>query len=99
MEPDLRGEYRALVISRPELFENPRGAGFEILLGEDEIRQAEEHVAEQKWRPTASRKQTKQLRTSCQHRQLNLSRRSLTARSAMASCSRHMPGPRREICS
>jgi ADP-ribose pyrophosphatase len=47
MESDLRGEYRALVTSRPELFENPRGAGFEILLHEDEIRQAEEHVAEQ----------------------------------------------------
>ena len=47
MEFDLRGEYRALVISRPELFENPRGAGFEILLDEDEIRQAEEYVAEQ----------------------------------------------------
>jgi hypothetical protein len=25
MESELRGEYRALVSSRPELFENPRG--------------------------------------------------------------------------
>lgn len=47
MKPGDRDEYRALVNSRPELFKNPPGAGFEILLDENEIRQAEEHVAGQ----------------------------------------------------
>jgi ADP-ribose pyrophosphatase len=47
METDHRDEYRALVSSRPELFKNPPGAGFEILLDENDIRQAEEHVAGQ----------------------------------------------------
>lgn len=47
METGDRSEYRALVNSRPELFENPSGAGFEILLDDDEIRQAEETVAKQ----------------------------------------------------
>ena len=39
--------YFSLVRSRPELFRNPRGADFEILLQEDEIRRAEEHMAEE----------------------------------------------------
>jgi ADP-ribose diphosphatase len=47
METGNRSEYRALVRSRPELFENPRGSGFKILLDEDEIRQAEEDTARQ----------------------------------------------------
>jgi ADP-ribose pyrophosphatase len=38
--------YLSLVSSRPELFRNPPGAGFEILLQETEIRQAEERMAE-----------------------------------------------------
>jgi ADP-ribose pyrophosphatase len=41
-----REAYRALVQARPELFRNPDGAGFAILLGEAEIRQAEQHIAE-----------------------------------------------------
>src|SRR5690349_18746534 len=47
MEAANRSEYRALVSSQPELFENPPDAGFEILLDENEIRQAEDNVAEQ----------------------------------------------------
>lgn len=47
MEPGNRDEYRALATSRPELFENPPGAGLEILLDEDDIRRVEEHVAGQ----------------------------------------------------
>jgi ADP-ribose pyrophosphatase len=47
METGNRDDYRALVSSRPELFDNPPDAGFEILLDEVEIRQAEEHVAGQ----------------------------------------------------
>ena len=38
--------YMSLVRSQPELFSNPPGAGYEILLRETEIRQAEEHMAE-----------------------------------------------------
>ena len=38
--------YLSLARSRPELFRNPPKAGFEILLQETEIRQAEEHMAE-----------------------------------------------------
>jgi len=38
---DSRADYRELVASRPELFSNPPGAAFEILLDEDEIKQAE----------------------------------------------------------
>lgn len=38
--------YFSLVKARPELFRNPSGAGFEILLQESEINQAEEFVAE-----------------------------------------------------
>jgi len=41
-----RDDYIALVKARPELFINPPGAGFEILLDEAEIRQAEERTAE-----------------------------------------------------
>lgn len=41
-----RDDYFALVKARPELFINPPGAGFEILLDEAEIRQAEERTAE-----------------------------------------------------
>lgn len=41
-----RAAYRALVEARPELFRNPDGAGFKILLEEAEIRQAEQHIAE-----------------------------------------------------
>lgn len=37
--------YFALVKARPELFRNPPGAGFEILLEESEIHQAEERAA------------------------------------------------------
>jgi ADP-ribose pyrophosphatase len=36
-----RADYHALVEKRPELFANPPGAGFEILLDEDGIRRAE----------------------------------------------------------
>jgi ADP-ribose pyrophosphatase len=39
--------YFSLVKTRPELFHNPPGVGFEILLQETEIRQAEERVAEE----------------------------------------------------
>jgi ADP-ribose pyrophosphatase len=38
--------YLSLARSRPELFSNPPKAGYEILLEETEIRQAEEHMAE-----------------------------------------------------
>lgn len=38
--------YMSLVRSHPELFSNPPNAGYEILLQETEIRQAEERVAE-----------------------------------------------------
>jgi len=38
--------YLSLARSRPELFSNPPEAGYEILLQETEIRQAEEHMAE-----------------------------------------------------
>lgn len=38
--------YFSLVTSRPELFSNPPGAGFEILLKEAEIQQAQKHAAE-----------------------------------------------------
>jgi ADP-ribose pyrophosphatase len=41
-----RDDYLALVKARPELFVSPQGAGFEILLDEAEIRQAEERTAE-----------------------------------------------------
>jgi ADP-ribose pyrophosphatase len=41
-----RDEYFAVVKARPELFVNPPGAGFEILLDEAEIREAEHHSAE-----------------------------------------------------
>ena len=40
-----RADYLALVRARPELFRNPEGAAFVILLDEAEIRQAETHVA------------------------------------------------------
>lgn len=40
-----RADYLALVRARPELFRNPEGAAFVILLDEAEIRQAEAHVA------------------------------------------------------
>jgi ADP-ribose pyrophosphatase len=39
-------DYFALTRARPELFVNPPGGGFEILLVEAEIRQAEERAAE-----------------------------------------------------
>jgi ADP-ribose pyrophosphatase len=42
-----RAAYRALMVSRPDLFRNPEGAGTTILLDDEEIRQAEEHIAEQ----------------------------------------------------
>ena len=42
-----RADYLALVKARPELFRNPDGAAFTILLDEAEIRQAEAHVAGQ----------------------------------------------------
>jgi ADP-ribose pyrophosphatase len=42
-----RADYLALVRARPELFRNPEGAAFVILLDEAEIRQAEAHVARQ----------------------------------------------------
>lgn len=42
-----RADYLALVRARPELFRNPEGAAFMILLDETEISQAEAHVAEQ----------------------------------------------------
>jgi ADP-ribose pyrophosphatase len=42
-----RADYLALVRARPELFRNPEGAAFMILLDEAEIRQAEAHVAGQ----------------------------------------------------
>lgn len=42
-----RADYLALVRARPELFRNPEGAAFEILLDEAEIHQAEAHVARQ----------------------------------------------------
>jgi ADP-ribose pyrophosphatase len=42
-----RADYLALVKARPELFRNPEGAAFRILLDEAEIRQAEAHVAGQ----------------------------------------------------
>ena len=42
-----RSDYFALVEAHPEQFANPPGAGFEILLREDEIRQAEEHMERQ----------------------------------------------------
>jgi ADP-ribose pyrophosphatase len=40
-----RADYFALVQSRPELFANPPGAGFEILLAEKEIQDAEAEAA------------------------------------------------------
>ncbi len=43
---DDRKDYFALVKARPEMFRNPTGAGFEILLDEAEIRLAEERTAE-----------------------------------------------------
>jgi len=42
-----RAGYFDLVTARPELFRNPEGAAFAILLDEAEIRQAEAHVAGQ----------------------------------------------------
>ena len=42
-----RADYLALVRARPELFRNPEGAAFVILLDDAEIRQAEAHVAGQ----------------------------------------------------
>jgi ADP-ribose pyrophosphatase len=42
-----RAAYFALATARPELFRNPDGAGFEILLEEAEIRQAEQQAADQ----------------------------------------------------
>ena len=39
-----RSEYFALVEAHPEQFANPPGAGFEILLTEEEIEQAESHM-------------------------------------------------------
>jgi ADP-ribose pyrophosphatase len=42
-----RADYFALAKARPELFVNPPGAGFEILMKEDEIRQAEAHMEEE----------------------------------------------------
>ena len=39
--------YFSLVKAHPELFSNPPGAGFEILLEEPDIRRAEEYMAEQ----------------------------------------------------
>ena len=42
-----RAGYLALVRARPELFRNPEGAAFTILLDEAEIHQAEAHVAGQ----------------------------------------------------
>jgi ADP-ribose pyrophosphatase len=42
-----RADYLALVRAHPELFRNPEGAAFVILLDEAEIRQAEAHVAGQ----------------------------------------------------
>jgi len=41
-----REAYFALVSSRPDMFRNPPGAGFEILLGEADIREAEQAVAQ-----------------------------------------------------
>ncbi len=40
-----RDEYLALVRAHPELFRNPPGAGFEILLDETQISLAEDHAA------------------------------------------------------
>lgn len=42
-----RADYFSLVSARPELFRNPEGAAFVILLDEADIRQAEAHVAGQ----------------------------------------------------
>lgn len=42
-----RDDYFALVKKYPDLFRNPPDAGFEILLDESEIIQAEERTAEQ----------------------------------------------------
>lgn len=39
-------DYFALADTRPELFANPHGAGFTILLGEAEIREAQEQAAQ-----------------------------------------------------
>jgi hypothetical protein len=43
---DARQQYLDLVRSRPELFVNPPGAAFHILLGESEMHQAESSVAD-----------------------------------------------------
>jgi ADP-ribose pyrophosphatase len=42
-----REDYRALITSHPELFVNPPDAGIEILLDEDDIRQAETYMEQQ----------------------------------------------------
>jgi ADP-ribose pyrophosphatase len=39
-----RDDYFALVAAHPDEFANPPGAGFEVLLDEDDIRQAEAHM-------------------------------------------------------
>jgi ADP-ribose pyrophosphatase len=44
---DDRVDYRALTERHPDLFRNPPGAAFEILLDEADIRRAEEHMATQ----------------------------------------------------
>lgn len=43
---DDRADYRALAEKYPDLFLNPPGAAFEILLHEGEIQRAEQHMAE-----------------------------------------------------
>jgi hypothetical protein len=52
---DDRVDYRALTERHPDLFRNPPGAAFEILLDEADIRRAEERMATQlgavDWRP------------------------------------------------
>ena len=40
-----RDDYRAIIASHPEFFVNPPDAAFTILLDEEQIRQAEDHVA------------------------------------------------------
>jgi ADP-ribose pyrophosphatase len=40
-----RTDYRDIVRGQPDLFANPPGAAFEILLDEDEIQQVEAHIA------------------------------------------------------
>ena len=44
---DDRADYRALIERYPELFRNPPGAAFEILLGEPDIQRAEQRMAKQ----------------------------------------------------